>query len=237
MIKTIATLIGFLLIFFPDASKVNARNLCHPKIDNSLQNFVIAYGSLIETKSRELTNANANNAYPVIVNGFQRLWGINAGNYRGTFLTVIKKSGEFFNAVYYLVKEDEITNTDAREIGYCRTKINRNNLKSLGILNLAKGDFWIYTIEPNNLSSPSEQYPIIQSYVDIFISGCFEVQKRYQISNFAKMCITTTNGWSEYWINDRVHPRRPFDLLPNAREIDNLLNSYFPDYFDHKISN
>ncbi len=236
MLKKLLIAIGFLLVIYPQVSKVDADDLCHPAINNNSQNFIIGYGSLIETKSRQVTNPNANNAYPVMINGFERLWGVNAGYYQGTFLTVIKKSGAFFNAVYYQVKEDEIINTDAREVGYCRTKINRSNLESLGIANLPKGDFWIYTINPNNLSSASAKYPIIQSYVDIFITGCFEVQKRYQVSNFAEMCITTTNNWSEYWINDRVHPRRPFDYLPNAREIDNLLNKHFPDYFENEIS-
>ena len=180
MIKNFLIIISLFLVIYPRSSKVNADDLCHPTVSENSENFIIGYGSLIETKSRKLTNPNANNAYPIMINGFQRLWGVDAGNYKGTFLTVIRKPDQFFNAVYYQVQENDIRNTDEREVGYCRTKINVSNLKPMGLETLPKGNYWIYTINPNNLSSPSEEYPIIQSYVDIFISGCFQIQKRYQ---------------------------------------------------------
>lgn len=236
MLKKSLILIGFLFSLLSSNHEVKANETCYPTVNNSSQNFIIGYGSLMETKSRTLTEPSANDAYPIKVKGFQRLWGVNGGYYKTTFLTVIKKKDKWLNAVYYQANENDILNTDTRERDYCRTKVNRNDVEVLGLQSLPTGDFWIYTINPDKVTVPTSDYPIVQSYVDIFMSGCLEIQKRYQIPNFAEMCITTTDDWSSYWINDRIHPRRPLVEIPKAGEIDQLLYPHFPDYFNHKIS-
>jgi hypothetical protein len=236
MLKKSLILIGFLFSLWPSNHQVKADEVCRPTINNSSQNYIIGYGSLMEDNSRMATDPRAKDAYPIKVNGFQRIWGINGGHYKTTFLTVIRKKDKWLNAVYYEANENNIMNTDAREGGYCRTKVNRNDLEVLGLQSLPVGDFWIYTIDSNKVTVPTSDYPIVQSYVDIFMSGCLEIQKRYQVPNFAEMCITTTDGWSSYWINDRIHPRRPFVEIPKAGEIDKLMYQHFPDYFNHEIS-
>jgi hypothetical protein len=65
------------------------------------------------------------------------------------------------------------------------------------------GQFWIYVTPASMLAAPSRNYPILQSYVDIFLSGCLAVQKQYGLKNFATHCIDTTHNWSSHWINDQ----------------------------------
>ena len=43
-------------------------------------------------------------------------------------------------------------------------------------------------------------------------------RRKYKIDEFAKKCVETTSEWSEFWINDRINPRRPFHI-PNFYKI------------------
>lgn len=74
----------------------------------------------------------------------------------------------------------------------------------------------MYTVPPNRVGKPGKGHPITQSYVDIFLGGCLDVSEAYGIEEFALECIRTTKGWSKYWINDRIMPRRPFEHQPQA---------------------
>ncbi len=94
----------------------------------------------------------------------------------------------------------------------------------------------MYATQPSSIQKPTQNYPMIQSYVDIFINGCMEIQNRYLVSNYVEQCIETTKYWdNDAWINDRVNPRRPTDSTPNATAIDKLLVKKFGDeYYNHK---
>ena len=84
----------------------------------------------------------------------------------------------------------------------------------------------------NKIKKPSKSHPIVQSYVDIFMNGCFQIQKKYRLIEFANQCVENTKEWSKFWVNDRVNPRRPFHI-PNFYKIDILLSKHFDHYFDH----
>jgi len=58
------------------------------------------------------------------------------------------------------------------------------------------------------VSLPDEDHPIVQSYVDIFLSGCLQLQEQVlpdieAEKDFPSRCIETTHGWSAHWKNDR----------------------------------
>ena len=80
---------------------------------------------------------------------------------------------------------------------------------------------------------PAIDYPIVQSYVDMFIRGCIQVEEKYKINDFAKDCIQSTGQWSEHWINDRIFPRRPSLYEPYAAKIDALLKKTLSEKFKH----
>tara|TARA_B100001093_G_C26411537_1_gene835802 strand:- start:23 stop:712 length:690 start_codon:yes stop_codon:yes gene_type:complete len=221
-------------IFLLNTSLVNAKN-CNLEPSKGSINFVIGYGSLMEEKSRTRTNPAAKIAKPIMVKGFERIWGHNGGNYKITFLTIIKKKNSEVNAVYYPISASGLKKLDRRESSYCRIKVSRKDLNFYDEkIKNDNSSFWIYAANPKRLKNPTEEHPIVQSYVDIFMNGCLQIQKKYSIKDFANACIETTKGWSPYWVNDRIHSRRPFQVS-NAYKIDQHLSKYFDHYYKHKI--
>ena len=198
------------------------------------KNYIIGYGSLMEKESRTRTNKSALVVKPILIKNFERTWGQNGGIYKITFLTIFKKKDSKLNAVYYPVSIKDLNKTDRRESGYCRVRVEMKNLSFYGKKIKTKNkNFWVYTANISSLKKPSKDYPIVQSYVDIFLNGCFQIKEKYELDEFPKECVETTKAWSRHWINDRIHARRPF-LIPNFYKIDKLLSKYFDHYFDHK---
>jgi len=203
-----------------------ASEICNPIPNEKLPQYIIGYGSLIQTKSKEATYANTGKNIPVKVKGYQRSWSAQAKAVGAstTYLGIIKnKKAEFNGVIFKLPSTAILEEYDKREYIYCRTEVKPPDIKMYTFESLPKGQFWIYTPLTEVLAEPSEKYPIVQSYVDIFISGCIEQEKTYQLKNYASDCITTTHHWSKHWINDRIYPRRPQQYQPQASTIDKLL--------------
>jgi hypothetical protein len=49
------------------------------------------------------------------------------------------------------------------------------------------GQAWIYVNQPGTIATPTVDYPIVQSYVDIFVSGCLEQEQRFGLEGFANI--------------------------------------------------
>jgi len=226
-----------ILLFF---SLFSFQALANPTTCNQTpaqgsNNYIIGYGSLMERESRMSTNPNAKLVEPILIKNFERLFGHSGGNYKTTFLTLIEKNGAKVNGVYYAVTLEDIIKTDQREKSYCRIKVNSNDLDFYGRkVKLENTNFWVYAANVERLQKPTATHPIVQSYVDIFLNGCFQIQEEFKLESFAKDCVETTTEWSEHWINDRIHPRRPF-AIANAMKIDQLLSKYFTNYYNLKI--
>jgi len=227
-----SSLFFFVLIFLTNTSLAQECNLKPPK---GSDNFIVGYGSLMEKESRTRTNKNAKNVKPILIKNFQREWGQRSTRYKITFLTISQKKGSSLNAVYYPLSISGIIKLDKRERGYCRIKLKDDELNFFGKkLKLKNKNFWVYAARKQNVKNPDKKHPIVQSYVDIFLNGCFQIQDKFKINNFGKLCVETTKGWTPNWVNDRVHARRPF-LIPNFYRIDTLLGENFNYYFDNII--
>ena len=226
-----------ILLFF---SLFSFQALANPTTCNQTpaqgsNNYIIGYGSLMERESRMSTNPNAKLVEPILIKNFERLFGHSGGNYKTTFLTLIEKNGAKVNGVYYAVTLEDIIKTDQREKSYCRIKVNSDDLDFYGRkVKLENTNFWVYAANVERLQKPTATHPIVQSYVDIFLNGCFQIQEEFKLESFAKDCVETTKEWSEHWVNDRIHPRRPF-AIANAMKIDQLLSKYFTNYYNLKI--
>jgi hypothetical protein len=197
--------------------------------------YLLGYGSLIQTESKNSTYPHTGPNLPVVVTGYQRGWfqsGLPIG-YSATFLGVKPDPKSSFNGVMFLVPSDEaMANYDARESHYCRVTVPAANITLLNGQPLPKAQFWIYMTQDSQIAPPSAKYPIVQSYVDIFLGGCFEIQQQYNLPNYASQCIDTTVDWGLPWMNDRVFPRRAFAEQPMARKIDQLLYQKMPAIFN-----
>ena len=224
-------LIIILLIFF---TQLVQSQECNLNPEQGSKNYIIGYGSLMDKESRIRTNKSAFVVKPILIKGFERTWGLHGGMYKITFLTIIKKENSIVNAVYYPVSIKDLKKTDRRERVYCRVKVEGKDLSFYGKnIKTKNKNFWVYAANPKKIKKPSNSYPIVQSYVDLFIGGCFQIKEKYKIDEFPKQCIETTTEWSKHWVNDRVHARRPF-LVPNFYKIDKLLSNFFDYYLDNK---
>ena len=197
--------------------------------------YVFGYGSLIERESRTRTNSEAVYAYPAIVTGISRGWYHRPTARIGFTTTVLgAKCGKnaCCNGVIFGV--EDIAKTDRREVGYNRKKLSPESIQMLDRASVPEGEIYVYVSKKVNIQPATPQYPIIQSYVDICLNGCLEIESEYRLAKqneFARMFMENTTDWSEHWVNDRIYPRRPHIYVPKAREIDNLLNDWLPEYF------
>ena len=228
--------LALLLILTSSPLFAGGDEACTISPDPSQDQYIVAYGSLIDEKSKQNTYKDAGPNFPVQIDGFERGFMLNASgrNWPGfstTFLGIHAEKNASMNAAYFYVGDvSAIALFDHREIGYCRTQVNKTSISPLGVRNLPEGQFWVY--ESTIHSLPSERFPIVQSYVDEFITGCIELGTRFDLDDFSEKCITQTKGWSEHWVNDRLYPRRPFHYVKEAIKIDQLLSDNLPEYFD-----
>lgn len=211
-----------------------ADSRCNIDPAPTLSQYIIGYGSLMEDASRLKTTPQAGEALPVRVTGFRRAW-IAQGSQTGfstTFLGVTVQPDAHMNAVLYSVPDETaVAILDRRESGYCRVAVTPQNITPLSGQLPDAAQIWLYASPPQKVHAPTRRFPVVQSYVDVFLSGCLQAEQRYQLDGFARECVQTTRGWSKYWVNDRIYPRRPFVYQPNAGKIDKLLSEEVPQAF------
>jgi ChaC-like protein len=193
--------------------------------------YVFGYGSLIEKESRTRTNPEAADARPARITGYQRGWfhqfAKNVGS-TCTYLGAIEKNGARVNGVIYHVNDFE--KTKQRETGYTATAVPAGKIEMLdgaGPWDPAK-TVYVFISDPADISKtgePTAAIPMVQSYVDICVNGCLEVEAQYpSAAGFAQEFIRTASGWNANWVNDRIYPRRPFIYVPKASQIDQALH-------------
>jgi len=217
---------------------------CHPTPDSISEVFMIGYGSLISSISKNATYPNTGLNIPINVTGFSRNFNCKGSpiGLSTTYLGVDVGNGtNSFNGVLFkLPNFESLLEFDKREIYYCRKQVARKDIQFLiqpswssAVEQDYPGDgaqFWIYVVKPEFVGWPSSRYPIVQSYVDVYLGGCIEMEESYNLTWYKDACITSTRGWKYDWVNDRVLPRRPFVNTVKAGEIDKLLISHFPKH-------
>ncbi|WP_459072233.1 hypothetical protein [Legionella pneumophila] len=225
--------ISLMLIVSPQIKATS--DTCHPKINPRLPQYITGYGSLIDEQSKMTTDSKAYENIPVLIKGFKRSWCAhgNLPGFNATFLSLNENKKGTFNGVIYRVSDPkEIELYDTRETVYCRKELSAKQIKIYTKNIPEKKQVWIYYPKSTQSDHPSREYPIVQSYVDIFIRGCIKVEEKFNIKDFAKECILTTDNWPEqHWVNDRIYPRRPSTYEPYARKIDGLLKELLPKQF------
>lgn len=199
-----------------------------------MRNFIFGYGSLVESNSRTRTSPNSKLAYPVEVTGLQRGWWarVPVPGLSTTFLGCALSDSDSTNGVIFTVSQSDLIKLDEREKGYQRILLNNTMINDYcNILN-KEDKVWVYInsdfeqkgfLEKN---TPNRNFPIVQSYIDICINGYLELLAKYPFlekEKFVQKFINETRFWNEYWVNDRIYPRRPFIHCPNAYKIDSLL--------------
>ncbi len=201
----------------------------------SIQKYIFGYGSLIQIESRTRTVPRAFAASPAIVKGISRGWYYQAysPSWNPTYLGAVVDENASTNGVVYPVSDDELIATDARESDYRRTPFPRSAITILdGSPAPPPGEYFFYASKSKKTANA--EHPIVQSYVDICMDGCLEIEAMYPLArdaHFARRFVETCTEWKTPWINDRIFPYRPFIYMPRALEIDKILRGCLPDLF------
>lgn len=221
------------------STHIYAYDDCHPQ-PATAKNYIIGYGSLIQQQSRNHTNPEITKVTPIKAKGFIRDWDAIAEQYRITFLGAASCNSQdptcMTNGVAYEV--NSVDPTDAREGLYCRKKVPAKQLSTYKTTDKIDptATYWIYVTRPEYSKALSSKFPINQSYVDIFLSGCMEqaadivgktADQLIYPNDYAYVidCVKGTKNWNtDLWVNDRVHPSRPWSEVPLALKIDIVLS-------------
>ena len=211
-----------------------AEESCFPTINKSEPQYIIAFGSLMQSAAREKKLNKAEVEFPVWVRGYERGWfardTIRA--VQKTALAVKPEPGKKFNGLLLQSSSSQIASIDRGDAIMCREKIDSRKLQAMTSAKLPeRGQFWIYTARKANIKKPAGQFPMLQSEVDVFLTGCIEQAKAFNLSEFSSQCVKSTSGWSLHWNNDRD---RPSGKLVTAKrpEIDQLLEQVEGNLFD-----
>ena len=159
--------------------------------------------------------------------GIARGWfdQIASPSWSPTYLGAVPDPTAECNGVLFPVTPVEFDRFVERETGYELTKLDTSHVTMLdGSSTPPDGDIWYFANRQKRL--PSNEHPIVQSYVDVCLNGCLEVEAMYPLAkqaNFAQRFMETTSNWGTPWINDRIYPWRPFVHVPRASAIDSLI--------------
>jgi hypothetical protein len=182
-------------------------------------NGLFAYGSLINSASRRIS-LPATKAFPVEVLGERRGWYAPILGSGATGLGLVQDADSRCNGVIIHISKEQLNSVDDRELphGYERVELPADRILVERESALPNGPIWTYRNHQHAL--PTKDLPIIQSYVDVVLKGCFSIDLA-----FAERFVDTTDGWSAPWVNDRKTPRylRAAPNAANERAVDELL--------------
>jgi hypothetical protein len=240
-------------------ASAGAKDWWHQPLANPPTDFVVGYGSLINTPSRNSTAKKNVPAIPVRVSaalGYLRAWNSHADGFTAQGL---RKPGPgeasmTINGVLFAVDDKDIAGFDHRECRYHRAEVKDGQIEAVGWQGLPRGGrIWIYV--PNQPGAPGCQgdadpaadrpdfeHPLLQSYIDVVLEAGLEYGE-----DFAREILETTADWRPFWLNDRELARRPWVHDANAAKVDDLLKTTpgsgtilacrsFPEFYAARLS-
>ena len=235
-----------------------------------MTNFLIGFGSIIQTASRASSDPGAVDAAPCRIKaefGYVREWNFQASTAQISALGLRRirpgEQGATINGVLFPAPDD-LAVFDERENGYMRVEVPLGLVEFLTWHRLPPhARIYVYVpyapsvvdkygadpatglpccsgptppdgLLPSEapglgLQPPSLHFPIVQTYIDVCITGCLEHGEL-----FAREFLRTTFLWSPYWLNERALARRPWVHQKQYVKIDALLGEEVPEYFRHR---
>lgn len=226
-------IIHIVIIFFiglPAHGQPFSPHFWGASIEGMAQQFIFGYGSLVNSQSRQKTVERAVPAIPARISpdfGYRRGWFFRANSIKVTLLGIERvEQGSSINGVIFPVTDQELIQWDRRESGYNRIQVDSHKIELLYPLVLSDtAKVYIYVpSEKYTTTLPAVDYPLVQSYIDLCVSGFLEYHR-----DFAREFIETVFAWSPYWLNDRVMARRPWVFEKSHYQIDQLLQKFPAD--------
>jgi hypothetical protein len=205
--------------------------------------WIFGYGSLISQSSRASTFPDIGTWRAVRVIGINRGWyapgSVAAGwssiigqeeQLAPTYLGAYIDNSTLCNGVIFEVNATSKAAFDLRELtgaGYNVEIIATTAITPLvGPLLNDTDIVYFYNIDTSLVGTPTEGSPIVTSYVDLILTATLDIDTQIfgkGATNFSDEFVRTTQGWSGFWINDRLVPRRPWTYQPLAITIDKIL--------------
>ena len=198
--------------------------------------YVFGYGTLINNESRRSTllsvssSESESNCSSVLCElsgraGLERAWCFRSAT--GFTALGLRESSLGLDAtlpgikgVAFPVSERQLVELDKRERGYYRKELSFEHLLNAQS-SISEGKVFVYIPETSELAEPTEGYPILQTYVDVCLSGCISWGGEELMREF----IATTSAWSVYYLNDPPMSRRPWLHRPHWQAIDTALGA------------
>jgi hypothetical protein len=171
------------------------------------------YGSLVNELTWLQSERRPLGRHPVEVRNWSREWGHCADTPGGPVcvLTALERSGSRIQGVLILCDAADLAQIDAREAGYDRVALPRQDVVS-AVSDLPE-KLYIYKSTSSHYRPGSVDYPIWFSYAETVLHGFRSVFKDEGVDEF----IRSTGGWSAPLIDDRHDPqyrRSPKKLIP-----------------------
>ena len=176
--------------------------------------FFFGYGSLVNRATHVFDDAHR-----ARVRGWRRAW-------RGTpqravaFLTAIPDPFAEIDGLIAAVPGDSWAALDEREHAYDRVTVSENVDHPLP----HDPHIAIYAIPDGAHHAPTNEHPILLSYVDVVMQGYFNEFGAEGLAGF----MATTGGWASPVMDDRADPIYPRHQTLSARErrmIDDALET------------
>ncbi len=211
------------------------RDIRGAEADELPADFIFGYGSLINEPSRSATAGRRTAAVPARIGpgfGYLRGFNLRAGLRSGGGFTALglrrpgagEAPSSINGVVFPVATPQEMAAFDRREGGYERVLVDPFLIEPAGWQGLPRsGRIWIYVPREAHAEPPDAAFPVLQSYVDVVLQGALA-----EGPGFARELVATTFDWSQFWLDDRPTPRRPWSSTPEAGAIDRLLSGVEP---------
>lgn len=191
--------------------------------------WCVGYGSLMNRQTR----ASMMRIIPITLKGFRREWSYRnwgstasveqmqrkAGFSPSTALNVVQQDDAQMCAVLVEESLDSLPSLDLRESGYDRLSLRQTQIEpivsSQEVTWTQDQDFFIYQSKVVNHHLADEDYPILQSYVDVVISGILSHFSSETAVEFVRSC----GGFDRPIYNDRAEPIYPRALSLSTEEL------------------
>jgi hypothetical protein len=157
--------------------------------------YFFGYGSLVNRRTHDFAPCHR-----ATIRGWRRAWCATALR-RVAFLTALPDPGAETLGLIAPVPNDDWAALDAREAAYDRHEATAQVIHEAGEVSRIA----VYSIAPENRVAPSEEHPILMSYLDVVVQGFLAEYGEEGAQAF----FDTTQGWETPILNDRAKPVYP----------------------------
>lgn len=162
------------------------------------------YGSLVNRQTHSYENPRA-----ARVTGWHRAW--RRSPHRALcYLTAVPDSSDYIEGLIASVPGADWAALDERERAYTRIALGSELSHDGTALETA-----IYAIAPGEHHPPTDENPVLLSYLDVVVQGYFREFGVDGVTHFFE----TTEGWNAPILDDRADPIYPRTQVLSAEEI------------------